>query len=210
MKATSIARTGAKVAVAGAAALGGYVFVIRPWHVRWGATDDEVVRTMPGDDVVPQPLHVSTRAVTVRARPEDIWPWLVQMGYQQGGLHSSAWLDYFFGFLGRPGAERVSPEHQHLEAGDVIPLGRGTSLPVHAIEPNRSLVLAPYGADYDITWAFALYPLDEQHTRLVSRVCANIYVTPTSLPTILAIDSAAFILVRSTLLGIKRRAETLA
>src|ERR1051326_307828 len=69
----------------GVAAFGGIVFAvylrfIRPWQVRWGATDEEVARAMPGDDVVKHPTLNATRAVTIQARPEQIWPWLVQIG----------------------------------------------------------------------------------------------------------------------------------
>jgi len=51
-----------------------YLVVIRPWQLRWGATDEEVSRRMPGDDVVKHPSFVATRAVTIRATPADIWP----------------------------------------------------------------------------------------------------------------------------------------
>jgi hypothetical protein len=69
-------------------------------------------------------------AVTVDARPEHIWPWLVQIGYQRGGLYSYDWLDRLFGFLDRPSAIRILPEFQNLAVGDRIPMGQGPSWPV--------------------------------------------------------------------------------
>jgi hypothetical protein len=81
------------IVIAGAAALAVYLFWIRPWHLRWGATDAEVERAMPGDDELENPTHVATRAVTIRARPAEIWPWLVQMGYQRGGMYTYDWID---------------------------------------------------------------------------------------------------------------------
>ncbi|KCZ73246.1 hypothetical protein ANME2D_00309 [Candidatus Methanoperedens nitroreducens] len=54
-----------------------YLIFIRPWHLKWGATQEEVNSTMPGDDVVKRPLLVVTRAITIRAQPSEIWPWLV-------------------------------------------------------------------------------------------------------------------------------------
>ena len=65
-----------------------YAWALRPWHLRWGATDEEVSRAMPGDDQVDRPVLVSTRAVTVDAEPAAIWPWLAQMGAGRGGLYS--------------------------------------------------------------------------------------------------------------------------
>jgi len=98
--------------ISGAAILSVYLLLIRPWQLRWGATDEEVVRTMPGDDIVKHPTFNATRAVTINARPEAIWPWLVQMGMARAGWYSYDWIDN----LGRPSAERLIPELQHLEA----------------------------------------------------------------------------------------------
>jgi hypothetical protein len=57
---------------------------------------------MPGDALIPNPTEMSMQAVTVNAPPEDIWPWLVQIGCQRDGLYSYDWLDRLFGFLDRP------------------------------------------------------------------------------------------------------------
>lgn len=66
-----------------------YVLLIREWHLRWGATDAGVARPMPGDEIVPAPQLQATRAVTILARPEEVWPWLVQMGgYTRAGWYS--------------------------------------------------------------------------------------------------------------------------
>ena len=66
--------------------------------------------------------------MTVNAPPEDIWPWLVQMGTGRGGLYRYDWLDRMFGFLDRPSATRILPEFQQLAVGDKIP-GDATSSP---------------------------------------------------------------------------------
>ena len=109
-------------------------------------------------------------AVSVDAPPEDIWPWLVQIGYQRGGLYSYDWLDRLFGFLDRPSATRILPEFQHLAVGDAIPLGRGPSWPVAVVEPRRALVLDMRNmGGFDWVWQFGLYPVDGKRTRLVSR-----------------------------------------
>lgn len=52
----------------------------RHWHLRWGATDQEVQGPMPGDGIVPKASLNATRAVTIDAPPELVWPWIVQGG----------------------------------------------------------------------------------------------------------------------------------
>src|SRR6478672_4244582 len=81
-----------------------YLFPVRRWFNGWGTTPDERTRAMPGDDVITDPTSGAMQAVTVEAPPQDIWPWLMQMGYQRGGLYSYDWLDRLFGFLDRPSA----------------------------------------------------------------------------------------------------------
>jgi hypothetical protein len=101
-----------------------YWFPLRRRFGRWGATPEELARAMPGDALIPVPTETSMQAVTVDAGPENIWPWLVQIGYRRGGLYSYDWLDLLFGFLDRPSATRILPEFQQLAVGDKIPWGR--------------------------------------------------------------------------------------
>src|SRR6266702_5018106 len=108
-------KIGVGLAVLGAVAIGVYLRFIRPWQLRWGATDEEVARAMPGDDVVKQPTFNATRAVTIQARPEEIWPWLVQIGVTRAGWYSYDWLDN----LGKPSAQRLLPQFQQVAVGDL-------------------------------------------------------------------------------------------
>jgi hypothetical protein len=192
-----------------------YALAIRPWYLRWGATDAEVEQAMPGDDLVKGSQHVNrrpiTNAVTINARPADIWPWLVQMGQGRGGMYTYDWIDRLMGVLDHDSTWEVLPEHQHLEVGDEIPLGGGPGWPVSAIEPNRSLVLDIPAPGTQIVWSYGLYELDETHTRLVLRTT---YCTSMNqlLGTLLlqVIDPGSFLMTRKHLLGIKQRAEALA
>jgi hypothetical protein len=97
-----------KRALAGAALLGGltaaYVGFIRPRQMRWGATDEEATRTLPHDDLVPDPTWNSTRAITVEATPEQIWPWLVQVGWGRAGYYGYDLIDNG----GKPSAWEIS------------------------------------------------------------------------------------------------------
>ena len=186
-----------------------YWFPIRQWMSRWGATPSDRVRAMAGDSLLVDPTYSGTMAVSVDALPEDIWPWLVQIGYQRGGLYSYDWLDRLFGFLDRPSATRILPEFQDLAVGDEIPLGRGPSWPVSIVEPRCALVLdmRNMGA-FDWVWQFGLYKIDEKRTRLVSRSCVRTNAVWARLFTY-AIEPAGFLMTRRMLLGIKERAEAL-
>lgn len=188
----------------------GYWFPCRRWMGRWGTTSYELSRVMAGDGLLPGFTYSGTMAVTIDARPEHIWPWLLQMGYGRGGLYSYDWLDRLFGFLDRPSASRILPEFQHLAVGDEIPLGRGPNWPVATLEPGRALVLdmRNVGA-FDWVWQFGLYPSDEKRTRLVSRsrVCARSVWARLGT---YAIEPAGFVMTRRMLLGLKQRAEALA
>jgi hypothetical protein len=47
--------------------------LIRPWHLRWGASDAEVAAPMPGDELVPKPSFNATRAITIDAPSTAVW-----------------------------------------------------------------------------------------------------------------------------------------
>jgi hypothetical protein len=195
------------VGLAGVSAVAVYA-MLRPRLLRWGATDEEVTAALPGDDRVTNPTYVTTRALTIHARPAEIWPWLAQMGYRRGGLYSYDWLDRVFGYLDRPSARQVLPEFQRLQAGDTIPMGRGPSWPAVEVVPERALVLEPIAGM--VTWSFALVPVDAGTTRLVTRVRFRVGETVGDRLMLLAMDPAAFMMTRKMLLGIKERAEALA
>jgi len=114
--------------------------LLRPWYRRWGANDEEASRTFPGDEFVPRPKSELTLAISVRAPAEAIWPWFVQLGCQRGGWYSYDLLDNG----GAPSAERILPEYQDLEVGDIVKaMPKGDfGFPVALIQPGQALVLA--------------------------------------------------------------------
>jgi hypothetical protein len=186
-----------------------YWFPIRRWMNRWGTTPSDLTRVMAGDGLLDRSTYSGTTAVVVDAAPEQIWPWLVQIGYQRGGLYSYDWLDRLFGYLDRPSATSILPEFQHLAVGDRIPVGRGPSWPVAVVETNRALVLDMRNlGGFDWVWQFGLYPVDQNRTRLVSRsrVCTK---TIWARLATYAIEPAGFVMTRRMLLGLKQRAEAL-
>lgn len=181
-----------------------------PWQRHWGATLDEQLRVMPGDEFVLAPDYVTTRAITVDAPPEAVYPWLVQMGYQRGGLYSYDFLDRIFGFLDAPSSRVILPQFQDLKPGDEIPVGRGKPFPVRDLKKDEYLLLAGEEKTYRWTWSTALYPTGDGQTRLVTRnMGSGMGRGFTQRVMLFGIDMAAFVMVRRWLQVLKGRAETL-
>ena len=203
----------AGIAAGGAAlAVGATVAYPTLWRQRcmtWGATDDEVGRKMPGDEFLPSPDMLSTRAVTIDAPPVAIWPWLVQMGSGRAGAYTYDWAENLFG-LNMHSADSILPQFQDLKVGDVLPVGStGPRMRVEVLEPNAAFVLR--SDDGNWVWAFALYTEGEV-TRLVSR--NRISAPDASLLArsfnLLVMEPGSLIMERKMLLGIKERAERFA
>ena len=191
----------------GAALAALYFKVVRPWTMRWGATDDEVARWMSGDDVVGHVDFNATRAVTIHARPEHIWPWLVQIGSGRAGWYSYDWIDN-----GRvPSSEVIVPELQHLKVGDLVPMvpGKDVGVWVKELEPNRRMLWWDRKGEY--SWEWQLDPIDDESTRIVTRLRAT-YPPLWSSKTlyVMLATTGDIVMIRKCLLGIKARAERLA
>jgi hypothetical protein len=180
-----------------------YLPIIRPWQLRWRATDEEVARDLPGDELVASPDFDATRAVTVRATPEEIWPWIVQIGDRRAGFYSYDWFDN----RGKPSADRIIPELQQLEVGDPVPIAPGIHEVVHSLDPPRSMVWVGSEVPPFSTWAWYLEPLDETHTRLLTRLRYSYHWTSPILLFELWLDWGDFPFMRRCMLGIKQRAE---
>lgn len=182
--------------------------VTRSWYSKWGATEDEVKMTLPGDDHVPNPVLVSTRAITIQASASAVWPWLVQMGQGRGGLYSYERLENLVG-CDMHNADRILPEYQHLEIGDkvrLVPEGREPYFLVSAIEPGKAIILG--GDDPPTTWAFVLEPINDDSTRLIVRWRQD--YEPSVGNVIgwrLVTDPITFVMERKLLQGIKQRVE---
>jgi hypothetical protein len=219
-------------------------FLVNRLGHRWGATDEEVHASLPGDEIIPHPMLETTHAITIHAAAAEIWPWLVQMGYDRGGWYTDAsWWDFWIdpalrAFMTEeerarapmrtaPSADRVLPQFQHLEVGDLIHDGPpGTAyFTVKALEPNRFLALystthVRYGVPaalrnnpkLDIyghfTWVFVLQESREHATRLILRTRANVGPRLFRVLTLqLLLPAGEIFTARRMLRGIKKRVE---
>jgi hypothetical protein len=200
---------GAGVFAAGAVATVGpaaYLLFFRHRCLTWGARDDEVASKLPGDELLPDAGLVTTRAITVDAPPEAIWPWLVQMGSGRGGAYTYDWIENLFG-LNMHSADEILPRYQHIAVGDELPMGPGRpGMTVKVLDPPRTLAVQI--ADQNWVWIFALVPEGES-TRLISR---NRIVTAALSPAArlfytVFMEPGSLVMERKMLLGIKQRAE---
>jgi hypothetical protein len=200
-------RTG--VIAAGAAAA--YIFLARPLHLRWGTTDEESDEPLPGDDLIANASLTATRAITIRASADQVWPWLAQLGQGRGGFYSYDFLENLIG-ADIHSVDRIVPELQDIEVGDEVRLHPEVALEVAAVEQGRSLILhggVPMGNSpppYDFTWTFVLRDGPDKTTRLLvreryeyKRTWAPLIVEPT--------EALSFVMSQKMLRGIRDRAE---
>ena len=145
----------------------------RPRMLRWGATAEEASGPLPGDDHTPHPRLQTTHAVTIDAPPEQVWPWLMQMGIGRAGFYTHDWVERLMFRAryaeGRRSATRVHPELPPLNVGDTVPMGAGVFAPVSEAEPCRHLVAQE---------TFVLRPLPGGKTRLITRYRGMGFVSP--------------------------------
>jgi hypothetical protein len=203
-----------RAAVAGAVVIGSaaaYLLVVRPSQLRWGTTNEERDATLTGDDLISTPDLMATRAITVHALADQVWPWIAQLGQGRGGFYSYDALENLVG-CHIHSADRVVPEWQGVKVGDQVKLHPEVALDVAVVEQGRALVLrggVPMGTvppPYDTTWAFVLHEQPDGTTRLLVREryaylkrWAGFLVEPVAV--------VAFVMTQRMLRGIRDRAE---
>jgi hypothetical protein len=220
---------------AGAAIAGG--LHVREQSRTWGLLPGDAERELPGDDLVVGPKLVETRSLVIEAAPAQVWPWLVQMGFERGGWYSFVPLDRAWspgGGAPRHSAETILPEFQDLAVGDIVPTYAGGGFVAKVVEPGAALVLYlddvmvreqahEQTADHPVadgvgvrdmdmpafrvSWAFILEAEPDGGTRLVERIRMHIRLTAPQRRGVPMLGLGLFTLMRSQMLGIKRRAE---
>jgi len=190
-----------------------YAFVARPWFMNWGATEEERTAAMPGDNLVPRPISRATRAVTIEAPPDKVWPWLVQLGQDRAAFYSYTWLENLLG-VNYHNADRIHPEWQDLGQGGFVrfaprgqlfglskegPGSSGWSVPL--FEPGRAMNLQP-------GWGtFLLEPQVDGRTRLTIRTLGA-PVSPVARPLFFfGVDAIHFTMEKRMMVEVKRLAE---
>jgi hypothetical protein len=194
------------VAAGSAAAI--VVASLRARSLRWGASDEELNVALPGDELVPGADLTATRAVTVKAGVEGVWPWIAQLGQGRGGFYSYDFLENLVG-LEIHSAERIVSEWQGIEVGDEVKFHPEGGMIAAVVEPGRALVLRggmPGTPPFDFAWAFVVRGQPDGTTRLVVREryrylrwWAPLLVEP--------VEFISLVMSRRMMRGIKARAE---
>ena len=174
-----------------------YLAIGRPLMLHWGANCDEVHKPLPGDETVTEPVVQSTRAVTIDAPVDEVWPWLAQLGQDRGGFYSYENLENLAG-CHMHNADAIHPEWQQRSPGETVYLHPRKGLPITRFDPHRVLALENWGA-------FVLEPRGEDCTRLIAR--GRTSRGPASILNALLMEIPHFVMERKMLLEIKRRAE---
>jgi hypothetical protein len=183
----------------------------RRWQLVWGATGQEADESLPGDDLITDPDLAATRAITIGAPADQVWPWIAQLGQGRGGFYSYDFLENLVG-CDIHSADQIVPGWQGLEVGDQISLAPRVALAVALLERGRSLVLrggVPMGhtpPPYDFTWAFVLREDLPGTTRLLVRE-RYAYTRPWVRLLVEPVEAVSFVMSQKMLRGIRDRAE---
>lgn len=203
--------------------------LLNSWYRGWGADNCELNSKIPGDDLVPHPRMISTRAITIQAPASRVWPLLMQLGLKRGGWYSYDLLEAVAGaadFVDGHSARRIIPELQELKIGDKIWMHpRIMPLTVTAIEHERFLVFLTRvdiqnNSYFEIgdsmpeqyvnsSWAFVLNNIGDKSTRLVVR--SRLDYNPNAMNTLawrVFTDPISFVMERKMLYNIKRISES--
>jgi len=194
----------------------------RDKRCRWGATEGELLRTLPGDELIPVPKWGFTYILTIQSTVELIWPWLVQMGDGRGGMYSYDVLENLTG-CNMHSADHIIPELQNLEVGDSIRIHPSVPpWPVYAVEEGQWLLFFgdtrrdppdsdhkfPPGSYFAATWLLFLQPIGEHATRLIARGHYDYSPDQEKWMGPRFLEPVSFVMQRKMLLGIKRRIRT--
>jgi hypothetical protein len=184
-----------------------YFLAIRPCALHWGSNAEERSRVMPGDSLVQSPSFCATRAITIDGRPADVWPWLVQMGYGRAGFYGYDLIENVGSEAGIRSLQSITPALEQPKTGDVLPISAVASLVFGAIKPDRYLIWQSAATPPDESLTWALYPVDEKHSRLISRIRLRYHWTDRRLLLDLFTEFADHVAVPKILLGIRDRVE---
>ncbi len=178
-------RTAPSPGVGVLAALEGAALIV--WHLvatpfigqrrlRWGTVGTEATDSLPGDELVPEPKWGYTLGIVVDASPEDVWPWIAQLGQGRGGFYTYQTLENIAGCRITNTTE-ILPDHQHPAVGEGILLySDAPPLRIEIVDPPNTLVL--FGSPVEIggeeswgvsTWQFVVKPGSDGGSRLLTR-----------------------------------------
>jgi hypothetical protein len=162
-----VGRTVLRIVLTGVVAVAvAYLAFLRPMQMQWGSTAVERTRLMPGDKVIGSATFVATRAITIDAPREQVWPIIEQMGRRERFFVKGFEADRYMLWL-----SRSTPR---------------------------------------LSWCWALEPVGNGRTRLVTRVRFRHPWLSSEIVNVLVADVRNGFTVRDAMLGVKAQAESAA
>jgi hypothetical protein len=181
--------------------------LVRRWTYTWGATEAEVQRALPGDELIARTPADATHGVTIDATPEQVWPWIAQMGDERGGFYSYTFIENLLsGEDLYHNANSILPQFQNPQPGDGMVMG---NLRVHSLESGKWLLAAQTSKEgnYDWVWLWHVEPVGSKQTRLLVRMAMRLSLGTSSPVLTTLTDLGAFVMGRRMVAGLKLRAE---
>jgi hypothetical protein len=188
-------------------------FLLLPrWTPTWGATEAEVARTLPGDELIERVPGDSTHGATIDAPPEEVWPWLAQMGDDRGGFYSYTFIENLLQKTAAGGeaiyhnANRILPEYQNPQPGEGLVMD---SLKVYDVEPGKWLLAAQRSkaGEFDWVWLWHMEPVGADQTRLLVRMAIRLPGVAGNSVVSNVTDLSAFVMGQRMIEGLRLRAE---
>jgi hypothetical protein len=180
-----------------------YLFMIRPWHLKWGATKEEKTLELPGDNNVQRPDFNATRGITISSTPELIWKWIIQIGSRRAGWYSIDWMDN----AGIKSSEKILPEFQKIEVGQFIPFTTDQQNGMWVNDFKEHEYILWVDKEGRATWLWYLYPIDEKQSRLLTRLRTKYVWKGFWIIYYLLYDFGDIVMMSKCMKGIKERAE---
>jgi len=180
-----------------------YLLVLRPWHLRWGATDNDLKLSLTGDNLVANPDFNATRGITINSTPENIWKWIIQIGSRRAGWYSIDWIDN--GSI--PSSQELIPEFQKIEIGQFIPFtpDQKNGMWVKEFKEHEYILWAD--KEGKATWLWYLYLTEKGSSRLITRLRTKYVWKGFWIIYYLVYDFGDIVMMSKCLNGIKMRAE---
>jgi len=138
-----------------------------------GTRHDESTRPLPGDDLIASPNFEMTRAISIDAAPEAVWPWIAQIGRNGTGFYG---LDMLTN-QGVPSAAYLRSDLPTPQKDEVLDGG----LRILGIDPERYLLYGgfdlptPTGDTTERTTLLLLERSENNKTRLLVRTRGYTY-----------------------------------
>lgn len=180
-----------------------YFFVIRPKHLRWGATNEEVNAKMPGDEIVKTVHFNATRAISIHSSPEKIWKWIIQIGSKRAGWYSIDWIDNG----GVESSKELLPEFQKIEPGYFVPFTPDQKNGMWVKEFRESEYILWVDKEGNATWLWVLKKISETETRLITRLRTRYKFMSVWIIYYMIYDFGDIVMMKKCMKGIKERAE---